>query len=153
MEKMNLKKKFDAIIIFNRTLIHLKNEKSLKKLIKKVKEHLNAGGGVLIDLDVHKDFFDVDLSETNYFHKGDLEGSITEEYDLRGNKILWSINLVIKDGKVNRLVDTQEFLLIDAKKLIKILKENGFKVFVFSAKGRPVKHINQHIIVLGKLKK
>ncbi len=149
MEKFKTNKKYDAIIIFNRSLIHLKNEKSLFSLFNKINEHLKIGGGVLIDLDIHKYYFADDFSNTGYFHKENVEGSITEDFDFKNNKVLWSVNLSISDeNKLYRVVDQKEFLLIDPLEVSSFFKKLKYDVFFYSTKGRIVKNLNKHLLVL-----
>ncbi len=155
MQKLSLKEKFNVITILNRTLLFVKDYNDLKKTIKGVYNQLTINGALIMDLDIHSDYFDKDKSETNYFHNNEVEGSITEEYDLRDDKVLWSINLNIKDNnKIIRLVDNQEFLLINVKKLLKIMNEIGFKTIIYSIKGRKTSNYKQPLIIKGlKFKK
>jgi len=155
MQKMKLGKEFDVISLLNRTILFVKNKNQLKKTLEKVHDHLVTGGVLIMDLDLHEGNFDPDKSDTHYFRGKQIEGSVVEEYDLRDDKILWSVNLSIKDGnEIIRAVDDQNYLLIDVKKLLKLLREVGFKTSVYSMNGRPTKNRAKGLILAGvKLKR
>ena len=155
MQKMKLGKEFDVISLLNRTLLFVKNKDQLKKVLERVHEHLVPGGVLIMDLDLHEDNFDPEKSDTHYFRGDKVEGSVVEEYDLRGDKILWSVNLSISDkDKITRLLDNQEYLLVDVKKLLKLLKDVGFKPSVYSMNGHTTKNYAQGLILAAvKLKR
>ncbi len=150
MEKIRLPNKYNAITLINRSLLTIKNKKQLRKLIKKITQHLNNNGVILIDLDLHKDYFDTELSVTNYFNEEGIEGAITEEYDKRKEKILWSANYSIKIGeKIIRGAVTNEYLLLSINELKELL--NGYKITIYNSKGRETKNYKQPLIIIGKL--
>jgi len=152
MEKLDIDDKFDAIVLLNRAVLFIEKEKEFIKLLKRFHKHLATGGVLVFDLPLHKDYFDPDKSDAHYFNNGRAEGSLIEEYDKRDDKILWSINLSIKDkGKIMRLVDNKEFLLISVAKTISLLKSAGFKPTVFSMKGRVTRNYEQPLIIAGKI--
>jgi ubiquinone/menaquinone biosynthesis C-methylase UbiE len=150
MEKMKLREQYDIITLLNRTLLFVDDKKDLKKVFKRIHEQLAPKGVLLMDLDIHKNNFNPDRSNAKHFTGDDVEGSIVEEYDLRDDKILLSINLSIKEkGEITRVVDNYEFLLIDPKKLLKLLKEVGFKTKTYTMKGRKTNDMSKRLLIAG----
>ncbi len=151
MEKIKLPNKYNAITLINRSLLIIKNKKQLRKLIKKITQHLNNNGVILIDLDLHKDYFDTELSVTNYFNEEGIEGSITEEYDKRREKILWSANYSIRIGeKIIRGAVTNEYLLLSINELKELLSD--YKITIYTQKGRKTTKKEQPLIIVGQIK-
>lgn len=150
MEWLHLNRKFNTITLLSRTLLLIESEWYLKHLIKRLHNHLLHNGVIIIDLDVNEEYFNKNYNKTEYFRKGnDLQGSFTESHDLRKNKILWSINLSIKDGEAIRNVKTQEYLLINVNYLLKIMRKAGFKTHVYSGKGRETDNYKQPLLIAG----
>jgi ubiquinone/menaquinone biosynthesis C-methylase UbiE len=150
MQKMKVKDTYDVITLLNRTLLFLKNKKELRKTFKNIYERLVKGGILIMDLDIHKNNFNEDRSDSQQFTKEGVEGSITEEYGLRDNTILLSINLSIKDkDEVIRVVDNYEFMLINPKKLLQLLRAVGFKTSTYSIKGRATSNLNEELLIAG----
>ncbi|HLE06519.1 MAG TPA: hypothetical protein VI790_04140, partial [Candidatus Nanoarchaeia archaeon] len=80
-----------------------------------------------------------------------IQASIVEEYDLRDDKILWCVNLSVKDGdKLTRLIDDQDFLLINIRSLLRLMREEGFRVSVYSMHGRKITSYKKGVIIAGK---
>jgi len=151
MLRMNLKKEFNVITILSRALLFVDNKKELRTLIKKVRNHLAPGGVLVMDVDLHEGNFDPDLSTTKQVNDKKIQASIVEEYDLRDDKILWCVNLSVKDGdKLTRLIDDQDFLLINIRSLLRLMREEGFRVSVYSMHGRKITSYKKGVIIAGK---
>lgn len=151
MQEINLAGSYDIITLLSRTLLYLDDEKEVKVTLRRLQDHLEPMGLLVIDLDLHKDYFNPDKGETKYFNKDGVEGSVTEDYDSKGNKVLWSVNLSIKkEDEVTRVVDNQEYLLINPKKLIKWMKEIHLIPTVYSSNGRKTSNYEQPLIIGAK---
>lgn len=151
MLRMNLKKEFDVVTVLSRALLFVDNKKELRALIRRIRSHLKPGGVMVMDVDLHEGNFDIDLSATKQFNHGKTQASIVEEYDLRDDKVLWCVNLSVKEGtKLTRLIDDQDFLLINIRSLLKLMREEGFKVSVYDMKGRKTASYKNGVIIAGK---
>lgn len=151
MQDINLASDYDVITLLSRTLLYLDDEKEIKLTLRRLRDHLKPMGVLVIDLDLHQDYFNPDKSETNYFNKEGIEGSVTEDYELKNDKVLWSVNLSIKkDEKITRVVDNQEYLLIKPGKLIKWMKKAHLIPTVYSMKGWKIKNYEQPLIISAK---
>ncbi|MBD3312009.1 methyltransferase domain-containing protein [archaeon] len=151
MQEVNLAGTYDVITLLSRTLLYLDDEKEIKVTLRRLQDHLEPMGLLVIDLDLHKDYFNPDKSSTNYFNDEGVEGSITEDYELKDNKVLWSVNLSIKkEDDVTRVVDNQEYLLINPKKLVKWMKEIHLIPTIYSSNGRKTSNYEQPLIIGAK---
>ncbi len=154
MQRARLYKYFDAITLLSRSLLFVRDEKELASLVNRLAEHLKHKGVLLIDLDLHKDFFNADKSDAHYFNNDGVEGSMIEEYDERKDKILWVVNLSISDhGRLVRRVDDQQFLKVSVKELLRLMREAGLKTIVYDMTGRAAKNYKQGLIIAGVKKK
>jgi len=151
MQWLNINKEYDAITLLSRTLLFVKNLRQLRGTLKRIYYHLRPNGKLIMDLDTHEDCFDPEKNQTHYFNNQQgIEGSVTEEYDQRGDKILWSVNLSISENnRIKRLIDNQEFLMVNVNKLLDLMKELGFKVSVHDSRGRNTKKFAQPLILKG----
>jgi len=147
MEWMRLGLGFDVITLLSRTLLFVKNYFWLKVVLKRLFNHLNPDGVLIMDLDIHDLTFSPELSSSNYFHEGKIEGSLMEDYELNKGKILWSANLSIKEGsELIRTVDNQEYLLINVHKLMILMRDVGFRVKIYDVNGVETTNHKQALI-------
>ncbi|MFA5406064.1 MAG: class I SAM-dependent methyltransferase [Candidatus Nanoarchaeia archaeon] len=150
MQRMKTNKKYDVITLLSRALLFVRNEKELTYLINHLARQLKHRGALVMDLDLHKDYFDADKSDAHYFNNDGVEGSMVEEYDISNDKVLWAVNLSISDhGRIIRHIDDQRFLMVKIKSLLKIMRVAGLKPSVYDMKGKATKNYKQGLIIAG----
>jgi len=131
MTNFQIKKKFDAILCMNTSLLYLPNYQKIEKTIKNVNRHLTPNGFFLLDLPN----LDVEIKELN-------NSQLTDHYKLPNGhmhvifrnykkKKKWISEWVgfVQEGKnFSQFHEYYEELVYSPKKIEKILKQNGFKI-------------------------
>lgn len=139
MLKINLNEEFDLVICMYGTIHYLNSKRKIRKAFKKFRKHLRKGGAVIIELGLIKDNFNPDKTDMSSFDSGEVEGSMIREYEDRGNEVLFSYNVNIKDhDKIIRAVDTRKAPLLSFGAWKELLKEAGFKLIMENNKKKSI---------------
>lgn len=117
--------KLDTIFIIGNSLVHLKDENEIEKLIEKIYKNLNEGGNLIIQI-INYDR----ILEKNINHLPTIKNDniiFQRNYELNNDKILFKTKLYMNDGLGKKVLNNVSKLIpLRSKRLIDMLKNTGF---------------------------
>ena len=129
MAKINLKKKFDAVLCLFSSIGYARNYKNFDRIIKNFSRHLKKGGVLIINPWFDKKNFKA--NKTNVGNYEDEKTKITRMYytEKKGNLSILNLHFLIADkGKdIKYVKDRHELGLFEHKKFLKIMTKNGLQ--------------------------
>jgi len=140
MRTFNLKKKFDVVLSFDAMIYNL-NYKDLKKTLKNLSRHLKDNGTLIFHIDKLKEnFIQNKIVACKKYKKGKTKLFFFQiDYDKNPKDTKYETLLtflITENGKTKRKTDKHTLGLFELKKIKKILKDLGFKVFVYDFSGK-----------------
>jgi len=119
--------KFDTIICFGNTIVHLDDLKQINQFVEKVRKTLKNKGNFLIQLINYDRIIDQNINCLSTIDNEVISFKRNYTYIKKLNKIQFDTKLVIK--KTNDIIENSILLYpLRKKELINILENNGFVV-------------------------
>jgi len=131
MAKFNIKKKYDAVLNLNSSLILLKNHQEIDKSLKCSAKHLNPNGIMILDLPNHvKEIKELknEQDHSTYKFPGGKIDLISRDYKKGSKWVAEWFGFVQEKNNYSEFTEFYEELIFSPKKLEKSLKSAGFKI-------------------------
>jgi ubiquinone/menaquinone biosynthesis C-methylase UbiE len=154
MKTLDLKDKFDVILCMFTSMTYNLNYKELENTLKIFYNHLQAGGLVIFDLGIHKDYWLGGSLWINTYSDKNLQLARISQSPLEPKNGVFEGNMIflIKDkGKVDFEIDEHRLGVFKPNKIKELMTKIGFKTYIYSGSNKKLwnKKMKSAVVFVG----
>ncbi|MGB9980417.1 class I SAM-dependent DNA methyltransferase [Methanobacterium sp.] len=133
MKKLNLRRKFDAVICMYSAINYNVTFEELELTLKNFHDHLNDAGVLIFDMGINKENWTEGNVSVDTVVDGNLKLARISKAHLENGVLNSNFVFLIKDnGKIDFDVDEHKLGVFEIKKVIELMESIGFDTFIYS---------------------